>query len=86
MKRKVLSIMLIAAMAVSTLVGCGNSASTESAPADTSATASETTEVTAPTGDAFAGLPATIKDGVVKAIKVAKGDSVLEGTELIVIE
>ena len=67
MKRKVLSIMLIAAMAVSTLVGCGNSASTESAPADTSVAAAETTEVTAPTGDAFAGLPATIKDGVVKA-------------------
>ena len=67
MKRKVLSIMLIAAMAVSTLVGCGNSASTDAPASTDTPAAAETTEVAAPTGDAFADLPATIKDGEVKA-------------------
>ena len=69
MKRKVLSIMLVAAMTVSTLVGCGgNTASTENTTTTTTATeTTETAEVVAPTGDAFADLPDTIKGNVIKA-------------------
>ena len=61
--------MLVAAMTVSTLVGCGgNTASTENTTTTTTATeTTETAEVVAPTGDAFADLPDTIKGNVIKA-------------------
>ena len=73
MKKKVLSLLLATSLVATVLSGCGGKADNSSA-APTAAESSSATEaateeraVEAPTGDAFADLPDTIKGNIIKA-------------------
>jgi len=72
MKRKVLATILASAMLVSVLAGCGSSGGDASSGASSSGesdsdSGSDGGEVTAPSGDAFANLPDTIKGNTIVA-------------------
>jgi len=78
MKRKALSIMLVSAMAVSLLAGCGSSAAatTESAPAEekTEAAAETATEEAAPAGENTLSVYAWDANFNIPALKAAEKD------------
>lgn len=67
MKRKVLSLLLATSLVATMLTGCGGSTPASTNSGANTTTPASTADIAAPTGDAFASLPDTIKGNLIKA-------------------
>lgn len=67
MKRKVLSLLLATSLVATMLTGCGGSTPASTNSGANTTTPASTADIAAPTGDAFASLPDTIKGNPIKA-------------------
>lgn len=67
MKRKVLSLLLATSLVATMLTGCGGSTPASTNSGANTTTPASTADIVAPTGDAFASLPDTIKGNLIKA-------------------
>lgn len=67
MKKKVLSLLLATSLVATMLTGCGGSTPASTNSGANTTTPASTADIAAPTGDAFASLPDTIKGNLIKA-------------------